>query len=250
MVDREELRRFLARILGWADEQAIDNAVRSVDLAAAHLAHLVLCGAGDLVPLAYALHRRALGRERPFVVCDPRRGDTRQTVRAPANRSNGLCALDVVRGGSLCVRAARLPRDFGSMVTRSRALDEVVLIVCTDERAELGPFLARPAPLRIQPIASRVTDLARVISEYAEDAIANLGATHATFTAADGTWVREHASTTLAEIESATQRLVAVRSSRSLSEAAARLGMAPVSLSRWLGRRGLRRMPRNAAGNR
>jgi DNA-binding transcriptional LysR family regulator len=34
-------------------------------------------------------------------------------------------------------------------------------------------------------------------------------------------------------------RLVAIRESRNLSNAAARLGMAPVSLSRWIGRRSL-----------
>jgi hypothetical protein len=43
----------------------------------------------------------------------------------------------------------------------------------------------------------------------------------------------------LPDIEKATLRLVAIRESRNLSSAAARLGMAPVSLSRWIGRRKL-----------
>jgi len=43
----------------------------------------------------------------------------------------------------------------------------------------------------------------------------------------------------LPDIEKATLRLVAIRESRNLSAAAARLGMAPVSLSRWIGRRKL-----------
>ena len=51
----------------------------------------------------------------------------------------------------------------------------------------------------------------------------------------------------LAEIEKATLRLVAIRSSRNVSAAAARLGMAPVSLSRWIGRRTLPPMPAASA---
>lgn len=42
-----------------------------------------------------------------------------------------------------------------------------------------------------------------------------------------------------AEIEKATRRVVALRVSRNLSQAAARLGMAPVSLWRWILRRKL-----------
>jgi len=46
-------------------------------------------------------------------------------------------------------------------------------------------------------------------------------------------------SHTFIVIEKATLRLVAIRESRNLSSAAAPLGMAPVSLSRWIGRRKL-----------
>jgi len=49
----------------------------------------------------------------------------------------------------------------------------------------------------------------------------------------------DHSGSTLPDIEKATLRLVAIRESRNLSSAAARLGMAPVSLSRWIGRRKL-----------
>jgi len=61
----------------------------------------------------------------------------------------------------------------------------------------------------------------------------------ARFTEADRRWVIESASATLAEIEKTALRLVAIRMSRTLSRAAERLGMAPVSLSRWIGRRQL-----------
>jgi hypothetical protein len=49
-------------------------------------------------------------------------------------------------------------------------------------------------------------------------------------------WVLEHAAVSLPEIEKATLRRVALRSSANVSRAATRLGMAPVSLSRWLAR--------------
>jgi hypothetical protein len=46
------------------------------------------------------------------------------------------------------------------------------------------------------------------------------------FTAGDHAWVRDHAAASLADIEKATLRLVAIRMSRNLSGAAARLGSA------------------------
>jgi len=57
--------------------------------------------------------------------------------------------------------------------------------------------------------------------------------------ALDHAWVRVHAAASLTDIEKATLRLVAIRTSRNLSGAAARLGMAMVSLSRLRGRRKL-----------
>src|SRR4029079_14363293 len=69
------LRLFLARVLGWSLDKSeiVDLAVRSVRLAATQRAALALCGDGDLVPIARGLHRHALGDDRPFVLCDPRR---------------------------------------------------------------------------------------------------------------------------------------------------------------------------------
>jgi hypothetical protein len=57
----DELRPFLARLLGWSDERAVELALRSLTLSLEYRATLVLCGSGDLVPIAWALHRRALG---------------------------------------------------------------------------------------------------------------------------------------------------------------------------------------------
>jgi hypothetical protein len=58
---------------------------------------------------------------------------------------------------------------------------------------------------RVPPIASQLSELVRVVSEYAEDAITLLEALRAAFTDADGGWVREHAAprrdSSLAQLE-------------------------------------------------
>jgi hypothetical protein len=69
----DELRPFLARLLGWSDEQAVEVALRTLALALEHRATLVLRGEGDMMPSALTLHLHTLGGDSPFVVCDPRR---------------------------------------------------------------------------------------------------------------------------------------------------------------------------------
>jgi len=85
--------------------------------------------------------------------------------------------------------------------------------------------------------AVRTAELPRIVEEYAVDAVAELRPLGTSFTAADREWVLQNAPLTLAAIEKATLRRVAIRASRNMSDAAARLGMAPVSLSRWVDRR-------------
>jgi len=237
------LRGFCARILGWATEREglVEHALCSLKLAADHRAALVLLGDTDLVPIARALHRRALGADRPFVVCDPRRRDGAdyESVRSPMNHETGVAAFKAAAGGALCVRRRRLPRDFSSMVAQLRSTDDVQLIVCADARFDAHPFLALPAPIRVPSLTVRTDELPRIVDEYAVDAVAELRALGEGFTAADRQSVLENAPLTLAEIEKATLRLVAIRASRNMSNTAARLGMAPVSLSRWVGRRKL-----------
>jgi hypothetical protein len=235
------LRAFLARILGWSDTHAVELALNSVTLAAAGCIALVLCGAGDVVPIALALHRRVRESGRPFVVADPRRGDQPASVRSPASRKNAVEALGDARSGTLCIRLrlGRSPTDLAKTVPLLRAADDVMLILCATPHTAGDRLLIRPAPVVVPPLASRAHELERIVDECAADAIAELAAPPSSFTADDHAWVREHAATSLAEIEAATLRLVALRTSRNLSHAAARLGMAPVSLNRWLGRREL-----------
>jgi hypothetical protein len=226
-------------MLGWSNERAVDLALRSLALALDHRAALVLCGEGDLVPIAWALHRRMLGPDRPFIVCDPRRRTKAASVRSPASRASGVAAFEAAVGGSLCVRSRRLPSDFSALVARLRDADDVLCAICAAALADPRPPLVLPAPLVVPPLAQRSGELDRVIAEYASDAIEELAAPASGFTASDHAWVRNHAAASLADIEKATLRLVAIRTSRNLSVAAARLEMAAVSLSRWLGRRKL-----------
>src|SRR5689334_20083339 len=70
-----EIRTFCRRLLGSCEAQSalVDDAVDGLLDAVVRGRPIALRGASDLVPVAYALHRRILGAERPFVVCDPRR---------------------------------------------------------------------------------------------------------------------------------------------------------------------------------
>jgi hypothetical protein len=53
-------------------------------MAAAHRVALVLCGSDDLVAIANALHRIAIGADRPFVRCSlPRRRAKRAARSVP-----------------------------------------------------------------------------------------------------------------------------------------------------------------------
>lgn len=237
-----ELRSFCARILGWGGDNAgtVDHALRSIRLSASRRTALVLCGDFDLVPIAWALHRRTLGAARPFIVCDPRRGNTPASVRSPANCETGVAAFEAAIGGTLCVRRSSLPRDFASVVALLREPSAAVqLVIGADRRDARHAFLTVPAPVHIPSLKARASELPRIVDEYARDAAAELSIRDVSFSETDRRWVLEHAATSLSEIEKATLRLVALKISTSATQAAARLGMAAVSLSRWVGRRKL-----------
>lgn len=233
------LRQFLSRILGWRSErtEVVDHALRGVRMAATRRSALVMCGEGDLVPLARSIHRHSLG-DRPFIVCDPRRRAGKATVRSAENYRTAAQALVAADGGSLCVRSHRLPADFADVAAQLRKPDaRAQLIVCARAPEDCEPYLA--APMTVPPLTSRPAEIDRIISEYAEDAIDQLGTARTSFRPADRAWVRAHSASSLPDIEKATLRLIALRESRNLTDAAARLGMAAVSLSRWIGRRSL-----------
>ena len=232
----DELRRYLSRLLGWTNTTAIEDALRALDLARAHRAQLVLCGAGDLVPIAHGVHRRAFGADAPFIVCDPRRGNTPATVRAPASYVDVAAAFAAAAGGSLCVRRRRLPEHFTALVERLRRSHEVQYI-CLEESSL--QWLVRPGPVEIPSLVDRLKDVPRIIDECIADAMSELHWA-APLSAEERAWlISTAASSTFSELEKSTSRMIALRSSDNLSQAAARLGMTAVSLSRWRARRSL-----------
>ncbi len=240
----EALRAYLPRILGFQrrEAMAIAHALRSLDLSITHRAALVLLGKTDMVPIALALHRRTLGAA-PFIVTDSRRMDMPATVRAPTSYTSGVAAIRDARGGTLCMQRRWRPHDFEAAVVMLRdPSTDVQLVVCSDGSQALHPFLIRPVPIRVPPLSARVRELPQIVDAYARDAIEALGADDECFTADDRRWVIDHDARTLPEIEAATLRLVALRQAGGVTNRAAkRLGMATISLARWLARRpGLR----------
>lgn len=234
------LRGFLARLLGWRTDrlEVVDRALRAVRMAAARRAALVLCGEGDLVPMAASIHRHSLGAEQPFIVCDPRRRRGGATVRSAENYDTAMQGFAAARGGTLCVRAYRLPKDFSEVIRALRdPTSRVQLMVCAPSPEDYEQVLAQP--INVPPLTTREDEIDQIIMEYADDASRELGTPRAGFLSVDRHWVRTYSAKTLPDIEKGTMRLVAIRHSRNLSNAAERLGMAPVSLSRWIGRRTL-----------
>lgn len=241
------LREFCARVLGWGASRmrAVDHALRVIRFAAASRSTLVLQGDEGLVPLAYALHRRVLGAGAPFVVCDSRRADLPASVRSPANRRSAVAAFELAAGGSLCVPNRHSPRDLPELLKLLYEPDHrVQLIVCT-RRHRRDELLTGVMPIEVPPLGVRETELSRIVDAYAGDAIAALNAPNSSFSDEDHRWVMQDARS-LSEIEKATLRLVALNITDNLHQAARLLGMADVSLARWLNRR--RPLPTRAAG--
>jgi hypothetical protein len=235
------LRGYLARILGWSAEQAIEQALRSIELAVGHRAALVVLGGADLVPIAQALHRRTIGADHPFVVCDPRRLDPRASVRSPMSQGSAVAAFHAAVGGSMCVCVRRMPRDFAAVIPLVRdPAAPVQLVLLADAVHASHPFLVLPAPIRVPPLSARTSELPRIVDEYALDAIRDLSADMAGLAHVDRDWLIEHSASTLPEIAKGTRRLVALRQGGSIVQAAARLGMSHVALAQWFGRRGIR----------
>lgn len=235
-----ELREFVRRLVGWSSSKAgvVDLALRAIRLAVTRRNPLVLCGAGDLTQVAYSIHRHALGPERPFVVSDPRRRETHENARNAENVETGMAALQRAVGGSVCVWSKRLPPDF----ERVRAVlrdptARAQLIVCVETLRQTKPYHVEP--IVIPALKSRTHELPRIVAEYADEAAADLGSLIG-LGPADQEWISKYSASSLWEIEKGARRLTAIRQhDDNLAAAARALGMAQVSLHRWIGRRAL-----------
>jgi hypothetical protein len=243
--DEDALHSFCARILGWTTDRevVVEHALRSIELAVSHQTALMLLGNADLVRIAQALHRRTLGAERPFVVCDPRRRSTPASARSPPSYEDGGEAFVAAAGGTLCVYRRRLPRDFSALVAMFREPDaSVQLVICGGRHDKYEALLAALAPIVVPSLHERSKEIPRIVEEYATDAIAALSST-VPFTAKDRDWICKHSASSLHEIEDATLRVVALRQAGSVLRAARLLNMSHAALNEWFA---IRRPARSA----
>jgi len=232
-----ELRAYMSRLIGFSADRmnAVDHALRTVRFAALRLQPIVLSGAGDLAALARDLHRHVLGDKSPFVMCDPGREAGEENVRAAENFDRGVAAVQAATGGTVCLWANRLPRDFKA----ARELlvhpnTRVQQIICTHDPADGKPF--KVEPIVIPPLTTRPSELIRIVMDYASDARARLEVRGGLSTL-DREWILASSATTLPEIEKGTLRVLAIRSSPSPNAAAKLLDMQHSSLMRWLASR-------------
>lgn len=232
------LRELLARLIGWRDDRRVDVdlALRVVRAAAKQREPLQLCGDGDIVALAQQLHAQCLGDARPFIVCDPARRRSGRTARTAPNVESGMAALAAAAGGTLCIWQDRQPADFAHVLeARKHPACDVRLTVCTHALETSDVLIS--SPIVLPPLASRADELDLIIDAYAVDAGASPGAT---LTSVDRAWLRGHGASSLAAIQKATLRLVAIRQANgSITRAAQRLNIAHGALSEWFARRTL-----------
>lgn len=242
-----ELRGLLARLLGWGwgddREAVVEKALQDVRNARAQREPIWLQseGEGDLAMIARELHRVLFSTQAPFVMCDTRRQAGSSNARSPANEDTLGKAIAAAKGGTLCVRSHRLPRGFAPFVQRLRTSADVapgvqVVILCEGE-----PSVARLAQgvITIPALRSRGREqIENVVREYLLEAVAELGSSKP-LAPSDHQWMMEHSAETFADVIKGARRIIALRMEGTVLGAATRLGMAPVSLRRWLGRRGM-----------
>lgn len=239
-----DVRCFMARLLGWKSP-TIDLAMRALRNGVALRAPLVMCGHGDMIALAHAIHRRQF-QSAPFVACDPRRRDGKdyESVRSPVNYGAWVAAMPAAVGGSLAVWSRRLPEDFGDSIAALRDPGcRVQLIVCSEGRRGHKPYHVNP--IVVPALADRAADVPRIIDEFSED-IAEEMLAGTRLNEADRDWILRNSAATIHDIEKGVRRLTAIRNHPgddrhpdSIAGAARSIGMAPVSLARWIGRRAL-----------
>jgi hypothetical protein len=238
------LFEFCGLLLGWDAGRLleVDQALRAIRHSMAGQFPLLLRGEGDLVQIAHMLHRKARPADAPFIAADPRREDGRATVRSPENHRSAVECVGRAVGGTVCVRTRRLPDDFDAAMEQVRtARQDVWVIGCVQrERDWRTPLALMGGLVNVPALEDRRAELDRVVRVCAAEAMAMLNAPRVLDL--DGIESIVHESSlggipTIAGIAKAAERFVAMRMAGGVTRAAAMLGMAPVSLARWYGRR-------------
>jgi hypothetical protein len=188
------------------------------------------------VPGAYGLHPRRIRRRRRHTShrMRPRPGIAPSSVRSPAPVVNAAAAFDAAVGGSLCVRRRRPPHDFSSLVSWLRGTDSVQYICLEEDSLR---WLVRRGPIEVRPLRSEATSRRdRRKERFRRHRRACAATAELRFQRARSIVAHQARGHRIAlRSEEAGLRLVTRRNSANLPKAAARLGMAAVSLSRWVG---------------
>lgn len=231
------VRALVARLIGWrlTRRTDVDFALRSLREMATLKSPLLLCGDGDLAVVAHQLHRALVGVDRPFVVCDPRRRRVERSARTHGNEPDAPQAIGSASGGTLCVWARYLPAGFAALARTLRDPGRRVrLILFTDALDHQSSIPTTTVAL--PALSTRSDEIARIVDEYAADAMEHFGATGRSFTVADRDRIAARRPTSLAVIAHATARLVAIGHFGGVTRAAPHLSRSHVALSRWLAR--------------
>jgi hypothetical protein len=236
------LRKYLRRLLGWdrAGRDAVDAALQALRAAATKHAPLSLLSVEDTVFVAHRIHRHVGCPDTPFVVCGPEPRKVDRWLRgAVMIRDLEAGVRHAGAGGTVCCRADDPPAGYERLGELADSIGRRMLLmvsaITTDNIDVTQPSIFVP------PLVNRsLAEIERIVDECAVDAIEELGAAPTSFTEANRDWVR-NASSSVAQIELATLRIIARNDSDSVSQAAVRLGISHVALGSWLMRKGLGR---------
>jgi Inner membrane component of T3SS, cytoplasmic domain len=233
-----ELRDFLCRWLGWANERAatVDLALRAVRLAQVRRTPLVLRGAGDLVPIARELHRLVFEAGAPFVMCGALGPSIAANIREAKVFEQAISAMRATHQGTLCVQTNAPPADFLQVSAELRNPSTLVQLITCDSSPGVQNLLDNP--ITIPTPADRGEEIVRVIEESYKDAAAAL-AISAPDVAAHRAWILRYSAATASEIVTGAYRLAALRAHGSFEAAARWLAMDPDALRDWVGDKGL-----------
>lgn len=229
------LRSVVARMVGWSAEraEAVDLALRGIRLAAMRRAVLVLHGEHDLVPLAQELHWMTLTSARPFVLCNPRRRPGDSPRGSAPSLPSGVAAVEAAAGGTVCLLHQSLPSDLTETLAALRRADcQTQLVTCTANLRDAALFTA--APVVVPPLASRRSELDRIIEEYADEAAVAMDIGEGWLGPSERAWIRERVGASLPDIQKATLRLAAIRRAGSISAGALAAGISHTAMLKWL----------------
>jgi hypothetical protein len=153
----------------------------------------------------------------------------------PPSRRTVARALEAARDGSICLRSRRLPADFDLLREPLRhAIPATTVFICLHGEDRVRDLVCRP--LEVPSLSVRASESDDLLQEALEEAAAALGAARLHIPRRLRQGALEGVAS-FAALEKTALRLTALASARNPTQAAARLGMAPISLMRWLHRR-------------